>query len=281
VLPLGKYAREREQELLEKVRRYEGLLKDLGALKRSTVGTVDESETNLALRNRSTLAGGMTARSADLMAGGDGKLIAKYGKSRYLENNLWMSVTDEFQDPKEILEESSEDENENDDDAESETVAEANQRKLHAIIRDPADLIFPVKGIDGALDLRSLHPQPVQIFMLWQAFVDNVNPLMKILHVPTTQKALLDATADLSHVSKAMEALLFGIYVIAVSSMEEAQCQSTLQESKALALNKFRIGAQQALRGAGILKTSDMMVLQAFVLFLVSRNTHFYIHLDH
>jgi hypothetical protein len=74
--------------------------------------------------------------------------------------------------------------------------------------QDPTDLIFDIEATDGALDLKLLHLQPMQIVMLWQAFVDNVNPLMKILHVPTAQKALLKATADLSHVSKAMETLL-------------------------------------------------------------------------
>ena len=106
--------------------------------------------------------------------------------------------------------------------------------------------------------------------MLWQAFVDNVNPMIKLFHVPTTQKAIVEATADLGHVSKAMEALLFGIYLIATLSMEDAECQSALQHSKPIALDRFRTGSQEALRAAGILKTSDLMVLQAFVLFLVS-----------
>ncbi|KAI1381262.1 hypothetical protein F4677DRAFT_120549 [Hypoxylon crocopeplum] len=254
--------------LLEKVRRYEKLLKDLGMLKRATAGTIDEREINIALRSRPAHTGDLPTGSTDPMAGGDGKLIAKYGKSRYLENNLWMSVTDEFQDPEEILEELSEDENKNVDDSGSEATTESNLRTLCSVTQDPVHFIFPIKRVDDDLILRSLHPQPMQIFTLWQAFVDNVNPLIKILHVPTTQKAILDATADLDHVPKAMEALLFGIYVVAVSSMEEAECQSILQETKASALNRFRMGAQQALRAAGILKTSDMMVLQAYVLYL-------------
>ncbi|KAL7623184.1 hypothetical protein AAE478_006865 [Parahypoxylon ruwenzoriense] len=264
LLQPGEHVSEREQELLEKVRRYEDLLKGLGVVKRTTVDARDGKETDLSPRDQSTLTARMTARGLDLTAAGDGKLVAKYGKSRYLDNNLWMIVTDEFRDPKVILEGSSEDE---DGDGNGyDTASEA------------ADLIFPMQGIEDAFDLRSLHPQPMQIFMLWQAFVDNVNPLIKILHVPTTQKAILDAAADLSHVSREMEALLFGIYVITTSTVEEAQCQSTLQETKTSALNKFRIGAQQALRRAGVLKTSDTMVLQAFVLFLLSARLHYDAH---
>lgn len=270
---------EREQELLEKIRKYESLLKELGALKRSTVRTADKRTINLALSDRSRPAGQKTGHTTELVARGAGKLIAEYGRSRYLENKLWTSVTDELQDPKEMLEEPSEDEDDHASLIESESATHSSHRGRH-ITPSPMDLIFPVKGTDHVLGLRSLHPQPTQIFLLWQAFVDNVNPMVKILHVPTAQKAVLNAMADLDHVSKGMEALLFGIYVMAVTSMEEGECQSTLQESKAFALKRFRAASQQALRAAGLLKTGDMMVLQAFVLFLVSRIALFKFDVD-
>ncbi|OTA99047.1 hypothetical protein M426DRAFT_16844 [Hypoxylon sp. CI-4A] len=259
------YPTERERELAEKVRRYESILKDLGVLKRLTIHS-EKGEIHSAF-SRGTAGNipGPPPRS-------DGKFVTKYGKSRYLENNLWTSVTDEFEDPDEILEGSSGDEIENGEDAESEATAETSQWRLQVVTQDPGSLIFP--GNVG-IDLKSLHPEPTQIFMLWQAYVDNVNPLIKILHVPTTQKAILDSITGLRHIPKAMEALLFGIYVIAVTSIDEAQCQSILQENKASALTKFRIGAQQALGAAGLLKTSDLMVLQAFVLFLLSARLHY------
>lgn len=266
---------EREQELLRKVRKYESLLKELGALKRSTVRTADKKEAKLGLTDRSRPPAPNTCHTTDLVARGAGKLIADYGRSRYLENKLWTSVTDEFQDPKDMLEESSEDESEDGHGglAESESATYSSHRGQQHITPSPADFIFPARTSDHALSLRWMHPEPTQIFLLWQTFVDNVNPLVKILHVPTAQKAVLNAMANLDHVSKGMEALLFGIYVIAVTSMEDGECQSTLHESKASALRRFRSGAQLALRAAGILKTSDMMVLQGFVLFLVSRTT--------
>ncbi|KAI1623256.1 hypothetical protein EDD37DRAFT_695640 [Exophiala viscosa] len=242
VVPQGEYPVERDK-LLEKVRRYETLLKALGALRRPTIGIAKEDEPN------SSPGSTMDA---------DGKLVTKYGKSRYLENNLWTSVRDEFQDPNDILEDSSD--NEIDIDADLEIRTTATRQTTKSFAQDPIDLVLPPRVEDGAVDLRSLHPQPVQVFMLWQAFVDNVNPM----------KAIVEATADLRHMSKAMEALLFGVYLIAALSMEDAECQSALQQSKATAIDRFRSGAQEALRAAGILKTSDMMVLQAFVLFLLA-----------
>lgn len=264
---------EREHELLEKIRKYESLLKDLGALKRSTVHSPDK-RTHYTLSDRSRRTSQQTSHSSELVNPGAGKLIAEHGRSRYLENKLWTSVTDEFQDPKEMLEGSTDDEGEHDSPIEGEFLSQSGRDRERHFTPNPTDLIFPVGGSDRPLGLRSLHPQPTQVFLLWQAFVDNVNPLMKILHVPTAQKAVLSAMADLDRVSKGMEALLFGIYTIAVTSMDDGECQSTLQKSKASALRSFRAGSQEALRAASLLKTSDIMVLQAFVLFLVRQPTH-------
>jgi hypothetical protein len=262
-------ASEREHELLEKIRRYESLLKELGALKRSTVRSAHRKTTHHNHNYKSKPSTQTPRQSSDMVTYEAGKLFADDGRSRYFENKLWTSVTDEFQDPKEMLEESTDDERENGSLTESHNEIFPSLRGRHST-PNPTDLVFPASASDQIVRLRSLHPQPTQIFLLWQAFLDNVNPIVKILHVPTAQKAVLDAMSNLDHVSKAMEALLFGIYTIAVTSMDDGECQNTLQESKASALGRFRAASQQALRAASILKTSDMMVLQAFVLFLVS-----------
>lgn len=120
------------------------------------------------------------------------------------------------------------------------------------------------------INLKSSHPQPVQIFRLWQTFLDNVNPLTKIFHAPTIQQAVLNASGDLDNVPKEMEALMFGIYSCAVVSMTSADCKAMLGESKKTLLAGFHSAAQRALQKAELLKTTDIMVLQAFILFLVS-----------
>ena len=118
--------------------------------------------------------------------------------------------------------------------------------------------------------LASLHPQPVQIFRLWQAFLDNVYPLTKIFHGPTVQQLLLEASANVESMSKSMEALLFGIYGCAVLSLKNEQCETIMGETKSSLLNTYRVAAHEALLRAGYLKSSDITILQAYVLFLVS-----------
>jgi hypothetical protein len=133
-------------------------------------------------------------------------------------------------------------------------------------INSGSDFIFPSPASD---DLRDLHPSTVHIFRLWQKFLDSINPLIKILHAPTVQQQVLDASADLDNIPKGVEALMFGIYCTAVTSFDEPECAATFGESKPTLLTRYHAGARQALSRAGLLRSSDMTILQAFVLYIV------------
>lgn len=137
--------------------------------------------------------------------------------------------------------------------------------------------LYPVDGgghlfriHSSKLSVTALHPGPVEIFKLWQCYIENVNPLIKILHVPSTQKDLLSHSGDLTNIPKSMEALMFAIYSMAITSLENDQCLSTFGEPKDELLPRYQAAAQQALINAGYLKSSDIMVLQAFTLYLLS-----------
>lgn len=130
------------------------------------------------------------------------------------------------------------------------------------------DEVFILLG-SSKKSLTSLHPSPLHIFKLWQTFLQNVNPLIKLLHVPTAQPEILEATCDLAGISKEFEALMFSIYCIAVVSLNKKEAQDSFGEQKAVLLSRYRRSAQLALAKADILRTSSMVVLQAFVLFLV------------
>jgi hypothetical protein len=55
--------------------------------------------------------------------------------------------------------------------------------------------------------LSVLHPSPLHIFRLWQAFLDNVNPLRKIVHAPTFQCRILGVTGNITSIPQNVEAL--------------------------------------------------------------------------
>lgn len=119
-------------------------------------------------------------------------------------------------------------------------------------------------------DLVDLHPPPVHIFRLWQTFLVNVNPMVKMFHAPTIQQMILDASGDLANVPRHTEALMFAIYFISVISLQDQDCRSMFHESKANLLAKYSTGAQQSLVNSRFLKSLNILTLQAFILYLVS-----------
>ncbi len=118
--------------------------------------------------------------------------------------------------------------------------------------------------------LLDQHPEPRHIFRLWQVFVESVNPLTKILHVPTFQQRLMDASWALDSLPTPTEAIMFAVYTLAITAMRPEECQQLFGESHTTLLNRYRTATIRALVSAGLLTTRDLDVFQAFVLFLVS-----------
>jgi hypothetical protein len=194
-----------------------------------------------------------------------GVLVLEKGRSRYLENGLWTSLQTEFREPKDILDESSDEE----------VSGGSYDGSPSQIATDGASLVTGVHSTPNKL--LSLHPNSVQIFKLWQSYLKNINPLVKICHAPTTQQLILDASDNLNALPRHVEALLFAIYCITIESLEDSECLSILGESKGRATQRFRQGAQHALTNANFLRSSSVMLLQAFTLFVVSFQTVMFI----
>jgi Fungal specific transcription factor domain len=129
-------------------------------------------------------------------------------------------------------------------------------------------LLIPVR-LSGAPQLLELHPEPKHIFKLWQAFAENVNPLTKVIHTPTLQQRILEVSWNLETVARPLEAVMFSVYALAITSMRPSDCVQTFGETRSVLLNRYRSGAAQALIAAELHSTRDLEVLQAFVLFLV------------
>lgn len=72
-----------------------------------------------------------------------------------------------------------------------------------------------------------------------------------------------------------MEALMFGIYSMAIVTLSEDECLKTFGEEKDDLLARFQSGSRQGLINAGYLKSSDVVTLQAFTLYLVSETRSF------
>lgn len=114
-----------------------------------------------------------------------------------------------------------------------------------------------------------MHPTVPQVMLLWQAFLSNFDPLVKLFHAPTAQVTVSNAATDLDGITPSTEALMFAIYLSATATMTEQQCLQLLETSKPMLVKRFANATQQALVNARFLKSTDPVVLQALTLYLV------------
>ncbi|KAJ5637840.1 hypothetical protein N7490_007719 [Penicillium lividum] len=129
---------------------------------------------------------------------------------------------------------------------------------------------FPFMVGGSKCRITHLHPSSIQIFQLWQVYLNNVNPLLKISHVPTLQNRIVEASTDLAKISKPLEALMFSIYLISVTSMTNDEVQAAFGNSKHALLGLYHAASQQALINATFMRSTDLVTLQAFLLHLLS-----------
>ncbi|KAF3063909.1 hypothetical protein GL218_02305 [Daldinia childiae] len=188
-----------------------------------------------------------------------GKLIVDEGGVKFIDSFLWATIHSELSAMREILE----DEETVDDPC---TPAESQISDLDAglILSDTSNT-----------DLEELHPQPAHVFRLWQIFIERVNPITKVIHVPTVQPLLVEAAASRANIPKNAEALLFSIYLMATVALTEDECLERFGYTKDVAYTRFSKGCRSALMRIGILKNYDLVVLQALVLYLFSLPGHY------
>jgi hypothetical protein len=63
-----------------------------------------------------------------------------------------------------------------------------------------------------AVQLRTLHPLPSQLPFFLQIFIQRVNPIVKVLHIPSMEILMKGAQENLENLNRCQEALLFALY---------------------------------------------------------------------
>lgn len=120
------------------------------------------------------------------------------------------------------------------------------------------------------INLSTLHPAQVQIFRLWQIYVENVDPVFKITHTSTLQARFIDAACNVEDISSTTGALMFSVYCVSILSLDDSQCHALFGSSKRDLMGSFQFGCQQALMDCGVLRSDDRDTLTALFLYLVS-----------
>jgi len=117
--------------------------------------------------------------------------------------------------------------------------------------------------------MQILHPPEQQARQFWEVYKENVDPLVKVLHIPTFEMTFHQAVSKLTKVGKTLEPFLFTIYYGAVTSTTPEACLERWGEERTTMLGRYRFGIEQGLARANFLYCEDIVVLQAFVVFLV------------
>ncbi|GIK00861.1 hypothetical protein Aspvir_004890 [Aspergillus viridinutans] len=120
-----------------------------------------------------------------------------------------------------------------------------------------------------SLPLGPLHPSHLVISTIWQTYLDVVDPVLKLFHVPTVQRHVFSLIRGQPVLNPPTECLMFAIYYSTVVAMSAAECQSEFHEDRTTLLSRYRMGVEHALLKANFLNSMDMMVLQAFSLYLI------------
>ncbi|KAI1623827.1 fungal-specific transcription factor domain-containing protein [Exophiala viscosa] len=119
-------------------------------------------------------------------------------------------------------------------------------------------------------DVQSCHPSRWQALQLWQTFLNNVDPIIKILHVPTVQVTICTAINNPGDAENDLHALLFAIYFAATTSLSTVDAVNLFGQDRGTTLARFKQGLEHSLAGANIFDSPSMRSLQAMTIYITS-----------
>jgi hypothetical protein len=85
---------------------------------------------------------------------------------------------------------------------------------------------FLLRNTSAAHQREDLHPLPSQMLFLWQTYVDNVDPFMKVLHVPTMTKIIRELRGSYHSLRPSIHALVLVISLAAIMSLDPEEVSS-------------------------------------------------------
>ncbi|OHW89625.1 fungal specific transcription factor domain-containing protein [Colletotrichum incanum] len=184
----------------------------------------------------------------------NGKIVCNEGRATFMENPLRGNVIDHLQFSRLSL-----------DDNEHSTNPSGS-----ASVSEYAE---PVHQKSMDFDLFALGP--VEVLRLWQVFLERVNPMIKIVHVPSLEPLVFEAATDRFNLSTDFEALICSINVVAIMALSESESIQMLKLEKSKALCNSMFALKKALTKIDFLRKYNITILQCLVLYLLSLQGQF------
>ncbi|KAK9319080.1 C6 zinc finger domain protein [Lipomyces orientalis] len=260
-----------ERELLERLRHYEGLLRQNNIQFEPLHGpAAEQTSPSEDGRGCDSLD---DAHSEGPVSGRTDHLSREKTAVSSKPVSLWHAMS---QRGKTLDPEDDDDNGEGDDDDNDSGFLHDNDDVREDVIKKAWDQVYESEShlLFGSpktnVDLSTLHPEQVQIFRLWQIYLENVNPLLKVTHTPTLQARIIDAVSDVANMSPTLEALIFSIYCVSILSLAEDECRTLFGSPRKDLLTSYQFGCRQALLNCRVLRSSDRDCLIALYLYLVS-----------
>jgi hypothetical protein len=195
-------------DLSERLAHYERILQKHGLLTEETGINSPNEVPQRALASQSVVTYNDPERN--------GRLLSGEGTTRYIDSNLWRNIGEE---------EMSRIADDADEEVDEAPVGASPDDQLAG---DPLSGAF--LGISR--NLLEFHPSEAHARLLWKTHVENVEPICKVLHVPTVGAMLETASAHPYYVSKADECTLFAIYHFAIVSLDDEYCEKTFGQPR-------------------------------------------------
>ncbi|KAI5455589.1 hypothetical protein BGZ63DRAFT_368628 [Mariannaea sp. PMI_226] len=119
-------------------------------------------------------------------------------------------------------------------------------------------------------ELLDVYPDAQLALRLWNVYVRSVDPVLKILHIPTVQSAVVATILDTRSAQPSMVALTFAIYYAAVTALCHHDCDEPvdLPWEKAVLLKCYQTALDRLLVTPDFINRPDMTGLQALAIYV-------------
>ncbi|KAB8264793.1 cytochrome P450 [Aspergillus pseudonomiae] len=141
--------------------------------------------------------------------------------------------------------------------------------EINAGLRPEGILASARRPAHGGNELDLSRWQSAQ---LWQIYRNNVDPVVKILHLPTVEPLVYSIMNGEG--SDDCRALLFAIYFAAVTSLAEVDAANLLGRDRRSSLRDFQARFEKVMIDAACLDAPSMLSLQALAIYITCLRAH-------
>ncbi|KAJ9422315.1 hypothetical protein QL093DRAFT_2310914 [Fusarium oxysporum] len=208
---------QKQSELLSRLRRLESVVTELAAQVEDENGaktmgqiTVDKEPTESSW---ATSSGSLDHQTSEFDED-FGRLVVDKDGGLHVGNRFWTVFCSEVDNILQAVHD----------------VADISETPSNSIMTEPTSngtpaplshLGFVFGSAEFAKALDGLNPMPSQMLFIWQTYVENVDPFIKVLHTPAIENIVKQLKGNFSSCGHDVEALLFAICLAAIASMDE------------------------------------------------------------